>query len=183
MYAGPTMPVTFFEIDPLVARVATDTRYFSYLAQAAARPDVVIGDARRSLRDVPTGTFGAIVVDAFSSDSIPSHLLTAEAIAEYVRVLEPGGMIVVHVSNRYYDLAPAVADAAGSADLVTLVRRYVPTPEDAARGAWPTDAVVATTSPSDRSALVSVGWLTLDSTGPPMTDDFMDVLRFLRPLN
>jgi hypothetical protein len=181
-YLQPGWSMTFYEIDPLVADVAADSRYFTYLSGAAERPTIVLGDARLSLRDVPSGSYDAIVVDAFSSDSIPAHLLTSEAMAEYARVVTPGGLILVHVSNRYYDLAPAVAAAAEANGLGALQRVYVPTAADADAGASITDAVVVTSSPSAPIALVAAGWRPLQSTVAPMTDDFLDLLRFLRPI-
>jgi spermidine synthase len=174
--------MTFFEIDPLVADVASDPRYFTYLSGAAVRPRIVLGDARLSLSDVADASFDALIVDAFSSDAIPTHLLTTEAVADYVRVTRPGGLILVHISNRYYDLAPAVAAAAAANGLPTLQRVYVPTPADARSGASITDALVLTASPSAKAALQRANWVSINPTVAPMTDDFMDILRFLRPL-
>jgi hypothetical protein len=181
-YLQPSWSMTFYEIDPLVARVASDPTWFTYLSDAAERPSIVLGDARLSLRDVPDDTYDAIVIDAFSSDAIPAHLLTSEALAEYVRVVMGGGLILVHVSNRYYDLAPAVASAATANDLPTLRRIYVPTDADRDAGAAITDAVIATSSEPARTELRAAGWQDLAATQPPMTDDFLDLLRFLRPL-
>lgn len=181
-YLEPGWSMTFFEIDPLVAAVASDARYFTYLSDVATRPTIVLGDARLSLRDVESGRFDAILVDAFSSDSIPTHLLTVEAIAEYARVVKPGGIILVHTSNRYYDLAPAVAAAAGANGLPSLARAYVPTTIDAEAGATITTAMAVTTAPAVAAALEAAGWNQMDPRVAPMTDDFMDALRFLRPL-
>ena len=181
-YVRPGWSMTFFEIDPLVADVASDPRYFTYLSGAAERPRIVLGDARLSLRDVADGSYDAIVVDAFSSDAIPTHLLTSEAMATYLRVVRPGGVILVHISNRYYDLAPAVAGAAAANGLPALHRIYVPARADATAGATITDALVMTTSTGSLAALGSRGWTPIGPTVPPMTDDFMDILRFLRPL-
>jgi predicted O-methyltransferase YrrM len=181
-YLRPGWSMTFFEIDPLVADVASDPRYFTYLSGATERPRIVLGDARLSLRDVADASFDAVIVDAFSSDAIPTHLLTSEAVAEYVRVTRPGGLILVHISNRYYDLAAAVAAAAAANGLPALQRVYVPIPADARAGASITDALVLTASPTARVALEQAGWVSIDPTVAPMTDDFMDILRFLRPL-
>ena len=111
-YANAGERWTYFEIDPVVARVAQDPAYFTFLSGAAARPEVVIGDGRLELRRVADGTFDLLVLDAFSSDAIPAHLLTVEALRDAMRTVAPGGLLAVHVSNRYYDLAPAVAAAA-----------------------------------------------------------------------
>ena len=84
--------MTFFEIDPVVIEVASDPRYFTYLADAPTRPTVVEGDARLSFEDVPDGRFDLLIMDAFSSDSVPVHLLTAEAIADELRITKPDGL-------------------------------------------------------------------------------------------
>jgi SAM-dependent methyltransferase len=181
-YLQPGWSMTYFEIDPLVAAVASDPRYFTYLSGAAVSPQIVIGDARLSLQHLHDGTYDAIVVDAFSSDAIPTHLLTSEAMAQYVRVVRPGGLILVHISNRYYDLGPAVAAAAQATGLAADRRIYVPTTAESAAGATTTDAVIVSSSASARAALASAGWTPMAPTVAPMTDDFMDILRFLRPL-
>jgi hypothetical protein len=182
-YVEPGASMTFYEIDPLVAEVASDPRYFTYLSGQASPPQIVLGDARLSLREVPSGTYDAILVDAFSSDSIPAHLLTSEAIEEYGRVVVPGGLILVHVSNRYYDLVPAVAAAAGSNGLRAFHRLYSPAPADGAAGAAITDAVLLTTSSDATDVLRGAGWSAVTTSAAPMTDDFMDLLRFLKPLS
>ncbi len=106
-YADARTSMTFFEIDPVVIRVATDPRLFTYVSDAAVPPTIVEGDARLSFERVPDGRFDLLVLDAFSSDSVPVHLLTAEAIADEIRITAPDGLIAFHISNRYYDLAPA----------------------------------------------------------------------------
>ncbi len=181
-YATPGSSLTYFEIDPVVAKVAADPRFFTYLSDAAVRPAIVLGDARLSLAKLPDGAFDALLVDAFSSDAVPTHLLTTEAMYEYARVVAPGGLILVHVSNRYYDLAPAVAAAAAANGMAAIERIYVPTQDEAADGATITDAVVVSRAPSALALLRDRGWVLLVPAVAPMTDDFMDILRFLRPL-
>lgn len=181
-YLRPGWSMTFYEIDPLVAEVASDPEFFTYLSGAAVRPRIVLGDARLSLRDVPAQSFDMVALDAFSSDAVPTHLLTVEAMADYVRILRPGGVVLVHVSNRYYELAPAVAAAAKTLGRSTLERLFVPTAVEAEAGAAVTHAVVVLAPGADDSGLRLAGWAPLDPAIPPMTDDFMDVLRFLRPL-
>jgi spermidine synthase len=104
---------TFHEIDPEVERLAR--RHFSFLDRCGNGPRVVPGDARLSLQDVPDRHCDAIVVDAFSSDSIPLHLLTREALALYQRKLAADGIILFHISNRHLDLAPVIAALAEDA--------------------------------------------------------------------
>lgn len=107
-YGEPGQRWTFFEIDPAVVRIARDSGHFSYLADGRARTDVVLGDGRRSLARCPDGEFGLIVLDAFSSDAIPVHLLTREAVALYRSKLRPGGLLAFHISNRHLDLWPVL---------------------------------------------------------------------------
>lgn len=104
---------TVFELDP--DNVAIADRQFSYIRRARVRGvmvDCIAGDARLSLREVPDGAFDLFIVDAFSSGSIPVHLITLEAFAEYRRVLTPSGMVLLHISNRALDLHPVVYSAA-----------------------------------------------------------------------
>jgi SAM-dependent methyltransferase len=97
----------FYEINPLILRLARTE--FTFLSDCEAEVEVVMGDARLSLEGEAPQGFDVLAVDAFSGDSIPIHLLTREAFAQYFRHLRPGGLLAVHVSNRYLDLAPVVA--------------------------------------------------------------------------
>ncbi len=178
-YARRGDSVTFYEIDQAVIDLAWDTRYFTYLADAPTAPTVILGDARLSLIDQPAGSLDLLILDAFSSDAVPSHLLTREAMQIYLRTLRPGGVLAFHLSNRYYDLDPAVGSTARSIGLDTLSERYVPdppTPEGLA--ARPSIWVVA--GPSDDIDRFSrLGW-SRPVPGPVLTDDFPDLLRTLR---
>lgn len=117
-YSLPGQDWTYYEIDPAVIRLARGTNYFTYLSACARAPvRIVPGDARLRLRTAADGQFGFLVLDAFSSDSIPQHLLTREAFELYVRKLAPGGLLAVHISNRYLNLAPVIADIAGELKL------------------------------------------------------------------
>src|SRR5690606_24931642 len=106
-HLGPGERARFFEIDPVVHELAQ--RDFTYLAGAEAEVDVVIGDARVSLeRESRSGAprYDLLLVDAFAGDAIPAHLLTVEALDVYLSRLEDDGVLLLHVSNRYYDLGP-----------------------------------------------------------------------------
>jgi hypothetical protein len=107
-YARPGETWTFFEIDPAVARIAGDPRYFHFLERCQGEARVVLGDARRQLQKDQQTRYDVLILDAFSSDAIPVHLLTREAFALYAERLTPGGILLVHVSNRYLDLPPLV---------------------------------------------------------------------------
>jgi hypothetical protein len=119
-YVGPTDSMTFFEIDPLVVNVSTNSNTFSYVGECARGPvGVVLGDARLTLAKQPEHKFDILLIDAFSSDSIPAHLLTVEAVRMYLSKLKPDGVVILHLSNRNLNLLePAqavVADAGGHA--------------------------------------------------------------------
>lgn len=109
-YARPGQQWRFFEIDPLMVRVAR-TR-FSFLSGCAPGAGIVIGDARLSLARARPGSFDLLALDAFSSDAVPMHLLTGEAFALYRRVLAPNGLLLVHITNRHLRLEPVIAQAA-----------------------------------------------------------------------
>ena len=111
----------FYEIDEAVVRIATTAPWFSYLADAPVEPEIVMGDARVSLTREAPRRFDLLVLDAFSSDSIPVHLMTREAFALYRSHLAPGGLVLTHVSNRHLELEPLVASVAAS---VGLTSRY-----------------------------------------------------------
>ena len=110
-YVRPTDKLTFFEIDPLVVKIASDPKRFSYISQCAKGPiDYVLGDARLTLARQPRDLFDILLVDAFSSDSVPVHLLTVEAVKGYLTHIKPDGVVVLHLSNRNVDLlGPAMA--------------------------------------------------------------------------
>jgi len=123
---------TFYEIDPAVVDIARDPRLFTYLRECPSR--VVVGDGRRSLDREPPGRFGLLAVDAFNSDAIPIHLITREAIELYLARVGPHGALLFHISNRYVDLEPVLANAARDLGLVCRSQRHEPTPEQQDRG-------------------------------------------------
>jgi len=114
----------FYEVDPTVVRIARDDGLFTFLADSPARIETVVGDGRLSLATEQARgalqSFDVLVLDAFSSDAIPVHLLTREAFAHYVAALAPGGLIAVHVTNRHFDLMPLVARLALEVGLASL---------------------------------------------------------------
>jgi hypothetical protein len=112
---------TFFEIDAAVARMARDPRLFGFLSNCAPQAPIVIGDARLTF-EVQRDTYDLLVLDAFSSDAIPVHLLTREAFAAYLSKLGPRGLIVAHISNRHMELAPIVAAVGRTQGLIAFVK-------------------------------------------------------------
>jgi SAM-dependent methyltransferase len=109
-YGRPGQTITVYEIDPEVVRTARDPRLFTFLRDSRAEVRIVLGDGRLRLAEAPEGAYGLVVLDAFSSDAVPVHLLTREALRVYLRALRPDGILALHVTNRYLDLT-RVADA------------------------------------------------------------------------
>ncbi|MEZ6141317.1 MAG: fused MFS/spermidine synthase [Zavarzinella sp.] len=109
-YARPNEDWTVFELDPVVIKLAQKGTYFRYLQQSRAHHlKMIVGDARIRMAEIPDHHFDLLVLDAFSSDAIPTHLITQEAFALYLQKLRPGGVILLHISNLHFDLAPVVA--------------------------------------------------------------------------
>jgi hypothetical protein len=119
--ARPHEHVDFYEIDPAIVRIARDPALFTFLSACGTDAPIILGDARRTLAQASDAAYDLIVVDAFSSDAIPIHLLTREAMAIYLQKLRPHGMIVMHISNRHLELASVVAGIATANGLLTLV--------------------------------------------------------------
>jgi hypothetical protein len=123
-YSRPEEKWTFFEIDPHVEAIARNQKFFTYLSGCAVRPRIVTGDARLTLAREPAGRFSMLILDAFSSDAIPVHLLTLEAFRLYEHVLTDDGVLMVHISNRRLALEPVVGRVAAELGMVALIRNY-----------------------------------------------------------
>lgn len=121
-YAEPGQQWTFFEIDPVVERLARQPEYFAFLAGCRGEVTVRLGDARLSLQHVPDGHFGTLVLDAYSSDTVPLHLITREALALYRRKTAADGVLIFHISNRHLRLEGVLGALAQDARLVCLAQ-------------------------------------------------------------
>ncbi|MCJ7818726.1 MAG: fused MFS/spermidine synthase, partial [Syntrophales bacterium] len=117
-YAQAGQHFTFYEIDPTMEQIARDPRYFTYLSDCPAEVKIILGDGRLSLRGAPESFYDMIILDAFSSDAIPIHLVTREALSLYLSKLKEGGILVFHISNRYLNLQPVLGNLARDAGLV-----------------------------------------------------------------
>ena len=176
---------TFFEIDPAVERIARDPAFFHYLEDCRARWRVVLGDARMTLAREPDGAFGLIVLDAFSGDAIPIHLLTREALRIYLAKLADGGLIALHVSNNYLDLGPAVRELARDAGLAGLDLDETTIPaNELSQGRMPSHWVILARRASDLNRLAGrPGWRPCrpsNGRAPLWTDDHSDLFGLLR---
>jgi hypothetical protein len=122
-YTRPGQQWFFYEIDPDVIGIARNNRYFTYLSNCARTPvQIIPGDARVQIRNAAGSSYGLIVLDAFSSDVIPTHLLTRQALDLYLSKLADKGLLALHTSNQYLDLQPVIADLVEDAGLVGFVR-------------------------------------------------------------
>jgi hypothetical protein len=119
-YANAGEHWIFYEIDPEVERIASNPKYFTFLHDSPADTKVVLGDGRLSLQAAADGQFGLMVLDAYTSDTIPLHLVTREAIALYLRKLAPNGAMAFHITNRHLDLEPVLATLAQDAGVYSL---------------------------------------------------------------
>jgi hypothetical protein len=188
-YGKAGQRIDFYELDPEVLRIARDSGHFTWLRDSDAETRFIIGDGRVSLAEVENGRYDLIVVDAFSSDAIPVHLLTREAMRLYFDKLRPDGVLALHVTNQYLDLAPVVEALAHDLDLATLLRSDdVETAEHKLEGKYrSTWAVLA--RKRERIAALNEGfeWLELPLEGEDLdrkrflwTDDYANVLAVLR---
>jgi SAM-dependent methyltransferase len=168
-YARPNQSWTFFEIDPAMEQVARNR--FTFLSRCAPQARVVLGDARLSLRDkIPPNSIDILAVDAFSSDAVPMHLLTREALDVYGRAVQRGGIVLFHISNRYLDLKPVIADIATRGGWSAAQLEYVPSGDEAAMNATVSVWIALSREPMTLDRLVALSgpdgqnWLTLDPT-------------------
>jgi hypothetical protein len=186
-YAADGVRMDFFEVDDAVIRIAENPSYFTHLADARARPGTTIRtmavDGRLGLRSMPEASYDLIVVDAFSSDAIPTHLITREAVAMFMSRLKPRGVIAFHVSSRFFNLAPVLATIAEDQHLVGYLRNddMVP-PERAAEAMRPSVWMILAREDSDVGQLAHSAprWVRLSGGGGPLwTDDYTNVLSVL----
>ena len=177
----PEQEWTFYEIDPVVLKLARDERFFSFLGDSAAEVRVVLGDARLSLASASDGHFDLMILDAYSSDSVPVHLVTREALALYLKKLGPGGILAFNISNLQLDLQPVFANLAHDAGLASFVRddTNVSTAE-MAQGKYPSRWLVMARRAEDFSRLAKDSrWVpyTGDPRLPVWTDNYSSLLQ------
>ncbi|NJC42351.1 spermidine synthase [Brevundimonas alba] len=179
--AGDTL--TFFEIDPMVDRMSRDPRWFTYISNCAAGEiRTVLGDARLTLNRERPGSYDLLIIDAFSSDAVPTHLLTVEAIEGYLKLLKPNGVVLLHLSNRNLDITlPAIAAAKtlGKPSLHNLYQER--------SGAMPDMAIASTEalviSPTEQGLAdfrANPDWsASPETTVRPWTDDYVNLFGSL----
>lgn len=172
-----TENLTFFEIDDAVVRIARDGGRFRFLSSCAPDARIVLGDARLTIAD-ETAPFSLIVVDAFSSDAIPAHLITREALALYLSKLDARGAILLHVTNRHLDLAQILARAGAGLGLKAYLKRETAVEPLERRFRATSTAVVLARDPKDVGALATDWQEVAPEMGRrPWTDDFSNILE------
>jgi hypothetical protein len=179
-YAGPARPITFFEIDPDVESIAR--RFFTFLDRCAEHCKVIIGDGRLELERLPAGVFDLLMMDAFSSDAVPAHLISREAIELYLSKLAPGGILLFNSTNRFLDVGRLVSELVTDAGLVAFERQDS-TGDLLVDGKLPSIFVVAARDIRDlRSLPERPGWkrLTRSASFRVWTDDYSSLLPILR---
>ncbi|MGQ0647954.1 MAG: spermidine synthase [Gemmatimonadaceae bacterium] len=182
-YARPEERWTYYEIDPVVVQLALSGRFFTYIQECGPEATIRLGDARLSLVRAPDSSFDLIVLDAFSSDAIPVHLMTREAVRLYLRKLKPDGALLFHISNRYLNLEPVLSELARDARLAGAARDYDPSEEDRRQMLYASRWVALGRTASALSPLVTDrGWRVLAPQADVRlwTDDFSDIVGVLR---
>ncbi len=173
----------FYEIDPLVDRIARDPHYFGMMDACGITTPTILGDARIEMEKAPDNAHDHIILDAFSSDAIPVHLLTREAFETYDRVLPESGGLFVHISNRHFDLVGPVARVAESLGFSVHVQHYIPDEEaERMERATPVSALIATKDPALAARLAADDrWAEAQGWDKPLwTDDYANTLSALR---
>ena len=182
-YAKPGQSWAFFEIDPVVVAIARDDHFFTFLRDSPAITEIIVGDGRLSLQRASSKRFDILVVDAFSSDVIPVHLATREALSLYAKRLTPHGILLFHISNLHVDLEPVLTRVAEGAGFHCLTRedtdqRLLSAIPGKSPSVWMTMA-------RDKADLArfaaDIHWREsrADSSQPPWTDDYSSIIRVL----
>lgn len=174
--------LTFFEIDPMVDRLSRDPKWFSFINGCADGPvRTVMGDARLTMDREPAGSYDLLVIDAFSSDAVPTHLLTVEAIRGYLRLLAPDGVVVLHLSNRNLEITLPAEAAAQALKVPHLHQVYI---EQSGLGQMAEASTEALLIGKSQASLKGFGedarWSKLSpTTVRPWTDDYVNLFGSL----
>jgi len=182
-YRAPSQRWTYYEIDPAVERIARNQTYFTYLTACGDRCRVITGDGRVSLARAEPQQYGVIVLDAFSSDAVPMHLMTREALQLYLSKLAPGGVIAFHISNLHLSFTGILARMAADARLAALWQKEPPTGGSWELGKFPSEWLVVARDRADFGSLTHDSRWTVPvaHAGTPLwTDDFSNILSALR---
>lgn len=175
-FLEPGQHLTYYEIDPTVGELASDPGLFTYLAASSGTVDLVYGDGRLALEGAAR-RFDLLMMDAFTSDAIPTHLLTVEATELYLSSIRPGGVVAFHISNRHLDLEPVLGRLATNLGLEARIIHY--NPENPLGS--PSTLVVMALNEGDLAPLIAQdGWRPLRVGDDLWTDDFTNILGVIR---
>ncbi|MEZ5744233.1 MAG: hypothetical protein R3D89_11075 [Sphingomonadaceae bacterium] len=180
-FAEPGQRWQFFEIDEAIERMSRDGT-FTYYEQCTPDAPIVLGDARLEVAKAAPGSFDVLLIDAFSSDSVPLHLITKEAVGVYLDALAPDGVLLIHISNRYIELEPVVAAIAREQGLVARARHDNPAETNSYT---PTSWIALARDPATLEAVARAqpdkAWEPLVEAAPqPWTDDYASILPYIR---
>ena len=179
-FTRPTDTLQFFEIDPLIVRIAFDPSKFSFVKGCAqGKVSVTLGDARQSLEKVPDHSYDLLLVDAFSSDSVPTHLLTAEAIRTYLRVIKPDGVVLLHLSNRNLELEGPAAASVRLAGGTPVQQDYFTSAPSVYVESGAQAILAARDSKSLEPFIARSDWRPTKYASRPWTDDYINVFGAL----
>ena len=177
--AEPDDIVHYYEIDRAIIRIARDPNLFSFISECRPNVPIMLGDARLTLADAPDGSYDAIIVDAFSSDAIPIHLMTREAMAIYKAKLAPNGIVAVHVSNRHLELASVVAGIAAANAMVARTNDGADINENDAEYIFSGTVVAVARSNEDFGPIGTSEYWPLQEPDPKQwvwTDDYSNIV-------
>ena len=186
-YAKPGQVWTIFEIDPVMVGIAQDPKSFTFLSRCTPDARIVVGDARLTLVKEPKASLDLLAIDAFSSDSVPMHLLTREAFASYAQTLRPDGVVLAHISNRFLDLRP-VLGALTRDGWSVAIRDYDASEAELAANfnysVWVALSRDAAQLKKLRMTAPDEAWypLAADVDFPGWSDDFASILPIFKPL-
>lgn len=172
----------YYEIDPVVIDMSIKYKFFTFLDKCTENPRIFIGDGRLKIQDRDDHYYDAIFIDAFSSDSIPVHLITEEAVKLYLQKLDEDGIIIFHISNRHIDLLPVLATIANALDISHVYNFTKSTTEEQKTGQQlPTKTVVIAKKPDVLSGLRDIGWTNEGEIGPQFhwTDNYANIISTL----
>jgi spermidine synthase len=161
----------------VIVDVAAKSTYFTFLANCQPKPDIVLGDARLTIAKEPDRSFDYMMIDAFSSDAVPVHLMTVEALQLYASKLKDDGILVLHISNRYLDLDSVLG---ATMPLVPQLKGMIVS-DDKADGSYAENGSTIAVFAKDERALDA--FRAIEGSGPftpsklsPWTDDASDIL-------
>jgi spermidine synthase len=179
-FTRPSDTLQFFEIDPMIVRIAFDPSKFSFVRGCAkGRVSVTLGDARQSLEKVPDHSYDLLLVDAFSSDSVPTHLLTAEAMRTCLRVIKPDGVVLLHLSNRNLELEGPAAASMRLAGRAPVQQDYFTSAPSVYVESGAQAILAARDRDSLRPFIARSDWRPTTHEARPWTDDYINVFGAL----